>query len=244
MLLHPLSDNYKLLLKTKNNVMKKHILTILFICFSAISVIGQNGLQVTNSGAPQTGQTGITLGSVGVATPVPTSDYSWIQSSSGPLLLNPSLGNTLTTQTNNFVCIGMKRTDIPLPSSVPVGYNLLVQGKIMCEELKIKLKSGWYDYVFAPNYKLMSVDSLQNYITVNNHLPDVPSAAEVEENGIMAGEMNAILLKKIEELTLYMIAQNKNISTQAEQIELLKKQNELLMAQLQLLYNASMQKDQ
>ena len=207
-------------------------------------------IQITNSGAPTspiTTKTGLTLGSVGTSTPASSTDYSWIQSSSGPLLLNPLSSNTLTTQSQNFVCIGIAKTNIP--ASVPVGYNLLVQGKIMCEELKIKLIGGWYDHVFASDYKLMSLDSLENYITQNSHLPDIPSAAEVETNGIMAGEMNGLLLKKVEELTLYMIEQNKNIasqntqnqlqaqaiSDQTEQIKLLKEQNELLMQQVKLL---------
>jgi hypothetical protein len=193
-------------------------------------------IQITNSQtAPDITKTGLTLGSLGTSIAAAT-DYSWIQSSHGPLLLNPSSGNTLTTQTNNYVAIGYL-TNPSLAPTVGVGYNLLVAGKIMCEELKIKIKSSpnWPDYVFASDYKLMTIDSLQSYIIQNSHLPNVPSAKEVEENGIMAGEMNGILLKKVEELTLYMIEQNKTSSTQAEQIELLKKQNELLMEQVQLL---------
>ena len=189
-------------------------------------------IQVSQSGDPVAGKTGITMGAFGNAQPAAGS-YSWIQAANGPLLLNPLSGNTLTTQTNNYVAIGIQKANIP--ASVPVGYNLLVQGKIMCEELKIKLIGGWYDHVFATDYKLMPLETLENYITKNNRLPDIPSAAEVEENGIMAGEMNGLLLKKVEELTLYMIEQNKTNATQAEQIELLKKQNELLMQQVQLL---------
>jgi|GEM_PF-1972859 hypothetical protein len=203
---------------------------------SSLLHIQYGNLQVTNSGAPvlNTLKSGITMGAVGTSTATPASDYSWIQSSSGPLLLNPLSPNTLAgSQSQNFVCIGIAKASIP--ATVPNGYNLLVQGKIMCEELKIKLIGGWYDHVFASDYKLMSVDSLQSYISLNHHLPDVPSAKEVEENGVMAGEMSGILLKKVEELTLYMIEQNKNISNQEAQIELLKKQNELLMQQVQLL---------
>ena len=79
-----------------------------------------------------------------------------------------------------IVAIGIEKANIPNSTPVPGGYNLLVGGKIMCEELKIKLITGWYDHVFESDYKLMSVDSLQSYITQNNHLPDVPSAAEVK----------------------------------------------------------------
>jgi len=195
-------------------------------------------IQITNSPALtglRTAKAGLTLGSFGTGV-APLTDYSWIQSSSGPLLLNPLSGNTLAgAQTNNYVAIGIQQASIP--AGAPNGYNLLVGGKILCEELKIKLNSGgtWYDYVLKPDYKLMALDSLELYISQNSHLPDVPSEAEVKENGIMAGEMSGILLKKIEELTLYMIEQNKNITVQETEIELLKKQNELLMQQLQLL---------
>ncbi len=192
-------------------------------------------IQITNSGAPtipRTTKTGLTLGSEGTST-LASTDYSWIQSSSGPLLLNPLSDNTFTTQTNNYVAIGL--TKAAIVGTVANGYNLLVGGKILCEELKIKLNSGasWYDYVLKPDYKLMSLDSLELFINQNSHLPDIPSEAEVKENGIMTGEMNGLLLKKVEELTLYMIEQNKNTTAQAEQIELLKKQNKLLMEHVQ-----------
>ena len=231
--------------------MKKNILTILLICFSVTLVLGQNGLQVTNSGSPQAGKTGITLGAVGVATVAPTTDYSWLQSSSGPLVLNPLSGNDMTTSTNTYRYVAIGYTPSGALATNMAGYNLLVGGKVMCEELKIKLKTAanWPDYVFASDYKLISLDSLSTYIDANCHLPNVPSAQEVEENGIMAGEMNGLLLKKVEELTLYMIEQNKastiqketnEIQTnaliqQSEQIKLLKQQNELLMQQVTLL---------
>lgn len=67
------------------------------------------------------------------------------------------------------------------------------------------------DYVFEKEYKLMSLDSLQNYITLNNHLPNVPSAKEYEKEGVDLGEMNRILLEKVEELTLYILELNKEI---------------------------------
>jgi hypothetical protein len=195
--------------------------------------------QITNSGTPPatsaTVKMGLTMGHLGNASSTALNQYSWIQSVSGPLLLNPNAGNTLTTQTNNYVGIGLTKDAIA--GTVGNGYNLLVGGKILCEELKIKLNAGssWYDYVLQPDYKLITLDSLELFINQNSHLPDIPSEAEVKENGIMAGEMNGLLLKKVEELTLYMIEQNKNAAAQAEQIELLKKQNELLMKQMEIL---------
>jgi hypothetical protein len=212
--------------------------------FTPVSKLQIQGgaFQITNSGDPTvltSGKTGLLMGHYGNKSTTSTNSYSWIQSSNGPLLLNPYAGNSFTTtNTNNYVAIGFLPTATDLTTLPANGYNLLVQGKIACEELKVKLKvsgTAWPDYVFAKNYRLMSIDSLSTYIDHNCHLPDVPTTAEVEENGIMTGEMNAILLKKVEELTLYMIEQNKTSSTQAEQIELLKKQNELLMEQVQLL---------
>ena len=204
-------------------------------------------LQISNSGAPApvlSSKSGISIGAVGTQT-VASTDYSWIQASSGPLVLNPLGTNSMatsgagSTQNNNYVAIGFTPpyTSTGQGNAIPAGYNLIVQGKILCEEMKIELKSNWYDHVLKPGYKLMTLDSLQLYINKNSHLPDIPSAEDVKKNGIMAGEMNGLLLKKVEELTLYMIEQKKNSDNLETQIELLKKQNELLMQQVQLLVN-------
>ncbi len=90
-------------------------------------------------------------------------------------------------------------------------YRLAVNGKILCTELKVKLRSQWPDDVFSPDYKMPSIGALDNYVRKNRHLPDVPTAKEVEKDGINIGEMNAILLKKVEELTLYIIAMQKEV---------------------------------
>lgn len=83
------------------------------------------------------------------------------------------------------------------------GFKLAVAGSIRATEIKVEALP-WPDYVFASNYQLMSLSDLRVYIQQNNHLPGVPSAAQVEEDGgIKLGEMNTILLQKIEELTLY-----------------------------------------
>ncbi len=61
------------------------------------------------------------------------------------------------------------------------------------------------DYIFAHDYKLPTLEQLRSYIEQNHHLPEVPSAKEMEADGLKVGEMNLLLLKKIEELTLYVI---------------------------------------
>ena len=65
------------------------------------------------------------------------------------------------------------------------------------------------DYVFAPDYKLPSLEEIEKYVKENSHLPEVPSAKEIEKDGMSLNEMNVILLKKVEELTLYMIEMKK-----------------------------------
>lgn len=86
-----------------------------------------------------------------------------------------------------------------------VGFMLSVAGKVRAEEIEVSLSSGWADYVFANDYQLQPLAEVEQFITENKHLPNVPSATEVASNGINLGEMDAILLRKIEELTLYMI---------------------------------------
>lgn len=90
-------------------------------------------------------------------------------------------------------------------ASIPAGYLLAVDGKIISEELKVQLSGSWPDYVFADNYKLKSFDHLRSFIKQNKHLPNIPSAAEVEKNGIEVGDMQKRMIEKIEELTLYIL---------------------------------------
>lgn len=96
---------------------------------------------------------------------------------------------------------------------VPSGYKVAVKGNIICEKLKVKPEGGncWADYVFAPDYSLLKLNEVEAFIQKNKHLPGVPSASEVDQNGVEMVEMDATLLKKIEELTLYMIEQNKRL---------------------------------
>jgi len=98
-------------------------------------------------------------------------------------------------------------------------YLLAIAGEAIAERVVIKYKNDWPDFVFDKNYKTKSLDEIENFINNNGHLPDVPTANEVKENGIDVGKMNALLLQKIEELTLLMINQNKVIQEQGEMIK-------------------------
>lgn len=103
------------------------------------------------------------------------------------------------------------------------GYRLTVDGKIMSEELKVQMSGAWPDYVFEENYNLMEIEEIEQFIIKNKHLPGVPSAQEIlEDNGFEVGETSRILLEKIEELTLMLIKQNKQIKNLEGEIENLK----------------------
>jgi hypothetical protein len=83
-------------------------------------------------------------------------------------------------------------------------------GMILSREIKVNLQA-WPDFVFRPSYDLMPLNRLEEYIKINHHLPNVPSEEVVLQEGVNLGEMNALLLQKIEELTLYIIDQDKRI---------------------------------
>ncbi len=96
-------------------------------------------------------------------------------------------------------------------NTIPVGYDFAVEGKIIAEEIRVQIKANWPDYVFKSDYELPNLAEVENQIREKGHLVDIPNAKTVQANGIELGDMNARLLKKIEELTLYIIEQNKRI---------------------------------
>lgn len=98
-------------------------------------------------------------------------------------------------------------------ANLPTGYKLAVGGKVISEEVVVQLQSSWPDYVFEKGYTLPTLEELQSYINAHKHLPGVPSTQEVKDNGVHVGEMNAILLKKIEEMTLYILDLKKEVDT-------------------------------
>lgn len=102
---------------------------------------------------------------------------------------------------------------------VAMNAKLTVSGGILASEVSIKEVSEWYDFVFDDDYKLLSLSELESYINENGHLPDMPSEKSVTNNGYNMVEMDGLLLKKIEELTLYTIKLNKIIEEQQQIIE-------------------------
>jgi len=114
---------------------------------------------------------------------------------------------TVDWQANNLFAaqnMGIGTTDTQ-------GYALAVAGDVVAESIKVALQTDWPDFVFKKDYTLPSLEEVERHILEKGHLLDMPSANEVKTNGIDLGDMNALLLQKIEELTLYIIQQDKKI---------------------------------
>jgi hypothetical protein len=106
--------------------------------------------------------------------------------------------------------------------TTPGDYRLYVEKGILTEKVRVALKTttNWADYVFAPDYKLKPLAEVEAFVKENKHLPNVPSAEQlVKDGGIDVNEMFAKQMEKIEELTLYIIEQNKKADAQNKQIE-------------------------
>ncbi|WP_158856382.1 hypothetical protein [Lunatibacter salilacus] len=111
-------------------------------------------------------------------------------------------------------------------------HKLEVNGTIKTKEVNITA-TGWSDYVFLPEYKLMPLGEVENFIQANGHLPNIPSEPEVLKNGINLGEINAKLLEKVEELTLYLIEQKSELESQRLLITEQSKKIGLLLKQME-----------
>ncbi|MBC7864881.1 MAG: hypothetical protein IAF38_18040 [Bacteroidia bacterium] len=107
---------------------------------------------------------------------------------------------------------------------LPGTYLLYVQQGILTEKVKVAVCTSvdWADYVFDSNYKLKSLNEVETFVAANKHLPNIPSAEEMVKEGNDLGKMDAKLLEKIEELTLYLIQQNKKMEEIQKEITILK----------------------
>ncbi|WDO13190.1 hypothetical protein MH928_00475 [Flavobacterium sp. WW92] len=126
--------------------------------------------------------------------------------------------------------VGINVTDFPSTAgSVDVsGYKFFVKGGLLAEEIRVA--TTWADYVFEESYKLPSLKEVEQHIAEKGHLMNVPSAKQVEQDGISVGEMAKIQQEKIEELTLYIIEQNKINEKQAEELKELREMVQSLAA--------------
>jgi hypothetical protein len=136
----------------------------------------------------------------------------------------------LAFHTSSFDALNSERLRITADGNVGVGtvdtkgYKLAVAGNMVAEAVTVKLRGSWPDYVFTRSYNLRSLAEVKDYIDKNQHLPEMPSEAEVDKDGISLGEMNMKLLKKVEELTLYLIDAKGENDIQKKQINFLIKE--------------------
>jgi hypothetical protein len=144
----------------------------------------------------------------GAIFPTDTSLVLWSNSASNNyLVLQPSWGNTgIGTYTPNakFHLNGAQLIGSN-SARIATGYSLSVNGKAIATEFTALAYASWPDYVFEKNYELMSLENLATFIQNNKHLPNIPSAAQVEKEGIALGDMSKRLMEKVEELTLYIL---------------------------------------
>ena len=151
---------------------------------------------------PKSG-TYLTIGGIAVW---PIAHNFWVKTGSAKFDNNVFIDKSLCIGTANF-------------TDGSETYKLSVKGKVRAEEVKVY--NTWADYVFADNYDLKPLTKVEEYIAQNGHLPNVPSAKEITVNGLALGEMAKIQQEKIEELTLYLIQQNKEIEELKSQMKLL-----------------------
>ncbi|MEQ8359418.1 MAG: hypothetical protein RH860_08020 [Cytophagales bacterium] len=157
--------------------------------YHMISGFRRNGLWIAGSSNGSTySRSNILLTDLGIS--IATSDdYS-----------NPENNSRLMVLNDGNVGIGTTTPDS----------KLSVNGTIHSKEVKVDL-TNWPDYVFDVDYDLKPLSEVKEYINKNHRLPEMPSAREVEENGVMLGEMNKLLLQKLEEVTLHLIRQQEEI---------------------------------
>ncbi|MFT3868486.1 MAG: hypothetical protein QM715_08310 [Nibricoccus sp.] len=133
-----------------------------------------------------------------------------------------------TTSSGEPVTLQENGGNVGIGTTSP-GEKLSVNGRIRAKEVIVET-TGWSDYVFADSYKLQSLSEVEQHIKTEKRLPGVPSAQEIAANGVSVGDMQAILLAKIEELTLQQIAQEKSLNSLQNEVFYLKAQNERLKA--------------
>lgn len=161
-----------------------------------------------------------------------TGNVDWIGSSNtvgARIGVNDDIAGAMQFKLGGTGAVGDTRMIITSAGNVGVGttspsHKLAVNGAIRAKEVIVE-STGWSDYVFADDYRLSPLSEVEKHIKSNGHLPGIPSASEVAQQGVSLGEMQSKLLAKIEELTLHLIAQEKEIAS-------VKRENEGLMSRL------------
>lgn len=206
--------------------MKKQILTYLILIMTFINLNAQTWIPNTTSI--------YTDGKVGIGTTSPLYKVEWSNGNHTGFLDFTLSGSVIGSRVGNFgLCAEGKEKLTILPSgnigigTVNPSCKLDVCGTIRANEVNVDL-SGGCDFVFKKNYKLMDLKELEIFVQTNQHLPEIAPEKDMVENGVNMKELQMKLLQKMEEMTLYVIEQNKKIESVIMQNELLKQEIELL----------------
>jgi hypothetical protein len=135
--------------------------------------------------------------------------YSVLNIATGKYEIRSSVTNVEYLNTGNVFFNNTGGVGVGV-TSLGAGVKFQVNGKIKVKEIEVALVP-WPDFVFNSDYKLKPLAEVESFILENKHLPGVPTQAEIENNGLNLGEMNATLMQKVEELTLYVISLQKQI---------------------------------
>jgi hypothetical protein len=144
---------------------------------------------------------------------------SRIQSANGDMVFWKGVNSGLGSYNYTYQMAVKENGNVLIGTPEDHGYKLAVNGKIICTELKVQLKNAWPDYVFAHDYKLKPLEEVEQHIQLENHLPGIPAAAEMEKEGLEVGDMQKKMMEKIEELTLYLIEMNKENKALKQRVE-------------------------
>ncbi|MDN3581381.1 hypothetical protein [Mucilaginibacter flavus] len=136
----------------------------------------------------------------------------------------PQWGGTLPTSANagGLYPLVVNMGNVGINTIDTKGYKFAVNGNAIATSMTVKLYANWPDFVFKPDYELPALTDIKTYIDQNHHLPEIPSEQEVAQNGLNLGEMNRLLLKKMEEMTLYMVEAKEEINELKKQVKDLK----------------------
>jgi hypothetical protein len=133
--------------------------------------------------------------------------------------------NRLAIRTNNVERVSVLGDgSVGIGTKTTHGYKLAVSGNAIFTKVVVRNYANWPDYVFKRDYKLPGLDSLERYIQVNQHLPGIISADGVQRQGVDLADNQALLLQKVEELTLYLIQEHKKVEALTKEVEQLKSQ--------------------
>ncbi|NOW94690.1 hypothetical protein [Mucilaginibacter sp. SG564] len=156
---------------------------------------------------------------------------------SGTGTYNPNWGGSLpgNTTTQGFYPLAINSGNVGIGTLTPKE-TLSVNGNIRAKQIKVEA-TNWPDYVFQKDYQLPTLQEVKAYIDQNQHLPEIPSQQEIAKEGLNLGEMNKLLLKKVEELTLYLIEKDQEMTVQNKKMANQQRINKSLQEQIDHLAN-------